>query len=179
MGEIYTNVAQRQVVQHACLRLMGEDQACQEPAGGSEALPKALTPALRAGFQSLAHLLDLAHRSRDFYEAQMQRMETCAACAICFEAMDEAQQLVMLPCAHVFHRCCVTPILSKAMPRCPECRAAAGCVSPVALELRNQGCRPPAALSRHGSKLSAIAVRLQKIRAQEPTEPCRGSWEDE
>ena len=88
--------------------------------------PRHLPVSVSAGFQALARLLDAAYRSLDFYSGQMRGLsdveKLCSEqCSVCLTPMDDVEALVMLPCAHIFHRECVREVL-ETNPKCPYCR---------------------------------------------------------
>eukprot|EP00438_Fugacium_kawagutii_P007242 Skav211562 [mRNA] locus=scaffold2228:161404:161622:+ [translate_table: standard] len=43
-------------------------------------------------------------------------------CSVCLMPMDDLPSLVMLPCAHIYHRDCIRLAL-ESNPKCPCCRA--------------------------------------------------------
>lgn len=182
--DVYPRLAHRHVVWHAVADLtmhqgakeiLSETQVCQQVCCGDR-LPQ-LQQAISAGFQSLAQSLDAAYRSLDFYTGQMKGISDPqqATCSICMEATSDLTSLVLLPCAHIFHRSCVEPVLRES-PYCPYCRAPtpSRALSSVCLELEagpGQAVQQEALspeLRSQGSKVLAIARRLQRIRAEDP-----------
>eukprot|EP00438_Fugacium_kawagutii_P031229 Skav211060 [mRNA] locus=scaffold314:82334:89235:+ [translate_table: standard] len=89
--------------------------------------PGHIPVAMGAGFEVLAQSLDAAHQSLDFYEGQRSCLSdteklTSQTCSVCLCPNDNLADLVMLPCAHFFHRDCVREALATN-PKCPYCRA--------------------------------------------------------
>ncbi|CAL1168735.1 unnamed protein product [Cladocopium goreaui] len=184
-AHVYPRLNFRHLVQHAvarkCVhsepraeRLLSQLQVCaQIPCRDPQHLPVAMS----AGFQVLANLLDTAHRSLDFYTGQMRSLSDIESlrneqCSVCLTPKDDLAALVMLPCSHIFHRDCVRSAL-ETNPKCPYCRAHAPkkSMSSVLLEVEvaTSAAEPlPAELRSHGSKLLAVARRLQKIRTEDP-----------
>ena len=79
------------------------------------------------GFQYLSGALQAAHQSLDFYSGQMRCLSDVdklrsEQCPVCLTSMDDLASLVMLPCAHIYHRDCVRLALQSS-PHCPCCRA--------------------------------------------------------
>ena len=186
--EVYTRQADRHVVLHSVVRAKpaaGSDEILSEMATcsltcGRNVLQN-LNKAFTSGFQTLAGLLDSAHRSLDFYTWQLRGISDTEelkdyTCSICLGSADALADLVMLQCSHVFHRSCVVRALQQ-QGRCPQCRqqASGRTMSSVLLELqeapeperRLEQLTPE--LRKHGSKLHAIAQCLRNIRADDPT----------
>ena len=89
--------------------------------------PQHLPLSMNVGFQVLTRSLDAAHKSLDFYLGQMRCLSDVEKlrseqCPVCLTQMDDVEALVMLPCAHIFHRECVREVL-ETNPKCPYCRA--------------------------------------------------------
>lgn len=72
-----------------------------------------------------------AHKTRRIVEKippSPKKSEEPETCAICFEEMEEGQDIKTLNCRHKFHRNCIdgwinTKIINHQVPSCPTCRA--------------------------------------------------------
>jgi len=194
-SECYTNPQRRQVIVHEVARKAGHKEAqsilagsaacLQACPGGRGALKAALRTALGEGLVAVARLLDAALRSRDFFDWQLQGLSAQGEharheCSICMEGAGSLGSLAILPCAHVFHTACIWAAV-RSKPACPECRAPVTChqVGSVIMELAPPDSKaaasaraealPPPQLRAHGSKLSAVACRLLRIRSDDQT----------
>lgn len=49
----------------------------------------------------------------------------CEECALCLEAYSPGEEVLKLPCGHLFHEACVGPWFSRSM-RCPMCQQELG-----------------------------------------------------
>lgn len=101
------------------LRLVCQQINCRDPGH--------IPLAMGAGFEVLAESLDAAHQSLDFYEGQRSVLTdpeklTSQKCSVCLSPNDDLADLVMLPCAHFFHRDCAREALATNA-KCPYCRA--------------------------------------------------------
>ncbi|CAE8660588.1 unnamed protein product [Polarella glacialis] len=180
-SEYYANANQRHAVLHAvakmsnkvAARALSELQVCDQACRGQQAVKDAIV----AGLACLANFLDAAHRSFQFYEAQMRGIcgnegASTEECSICLDEMDDPRSLALLPCAHVFHSSCLRDVIAQRS-KCPHCnlRVEAREVASVVMELGAQKSarQELTPLQRaHGSKLNAVADRLRQIRQEDP-----------
>eukprot|EP00930_Biecheleria_cincta_P048911 TRINITY_DN34167_c0_g1_i1.p1 TRINITY_DN34167_c0_g1~~TRINITY_DN34167_c0_g1_i1.p1 ORF type:complete len:995 (-),score=165.18 TRINITY_DN34167_c0_g1_i1:327-3272(-) len=190
-AECYDTPQQRHAVLHelarhrnkAASQILGRMQMCEQACRGSRGMA-AQTPQLSA-VSNVIRMLDAAHKSLQFYEAQLRGLSQAVEeeCAICLESMSEVRAVALLPCSHMFHTACVRAVLQQQQ-RCPHCnskvevRQLASAVmelqapqetstSSASSSQRIKDLSP--ALRAHGSKLNAIAERLRQIRRDDNT----------
>eukprot|EP00929_Paragymnodinium_shiwhaense_P001824 TRINITY_DN102030_c0_g1_i1.p1 TRINITY_DN102030_c0_g1~~TRINITY_DN102030_c0_g1_i1.p1 ORF type:complete len:1008 (+),score=202.88 TRINITY_DN102030_c0_g1_i1:153-3026(+) len=196
--DCYHNDRHRHIIMHAIAkqqhgqasRILTEDHHCGAVCRSNDHLRQALEAVLA----SLAKELDKACRSLQFFSAQLRGLSKDDSsgvkedCCLCLESMADPTKLALLPCAHVFHTDCIRAVLEKHS-RCPQCNAPVERrqMSSFVMELRAadperskkesaakraakaQSASLPAAVRAHGTKVSAIATRLQQIRAGDST----------
>jgi len=154
-----------------------------------EACKTRLEDVMSASLAQLVRLLDEAHTSLRFWEQQLRSVNIGASgsadrtCVICLEEDCSLSSLAILPCAHIFHLHCLKACLA-ANPACPHCRRPSALREVSQLQVEAEptvvedamddedegapGSRLSAADRAHGSKLSAVARRLKRLRAEDP-----------
>jgi len=182
-NECYKNPQHRHAIMHELARhgdksaakILGGLQLCHQACRGPRG--KAAKAALLTAVPHVAHLVDAAHRSLQFYEAQLRGLSQSQGglqeeCAICLEPMSDAKAVALLPCSHMFHTECVRQVLQQQR-KCPHCNAKVEVHQLTSAVMEMQApeevvVSPPEALSpalrAHGSKLNAVAERLRQIR---------------
>jgi len=180
--ECYTNPQHRHAILHelakhgnkSAAKILGDlhvcAQACRGPRG------KAAKAALLLAVTDVANLVDAAHRSLQFYDAQLRGLSQGALeeeCSICLEPMSDMKAVSLLPCSHYFHTSCVRRALQQ-QPRCPHCNSQVEtrqlAAAMMEMQAPEEAAPPketaplPPALRAHGSKLNAVAERLRQIR---------------
>jgi len=144
-------------------------------------------------FLAAVDAYDSAYRSRCFLENALAatRGEASAdqrSCSICLDDDIPREELSITSCAHIFHTACIAEVVAK-MGCCPLCRKrldAARDLTALAAEVQPERDKTsqsldeadPEVASRFGSKLAAIAARLQAIKVQGEKAIVFCQWED-
>jgi SNF2 family DNA or RNA helicase len=147
----------------------------------------------KARFFSAVDAYDAVYRSHCFLENALAatRGEASAeqrSCSICLDEDIPREELSITSCAHIFHTACIAEVVAK-MGSCPICRKrldASKDLTALAAEAPPEDDRTshapdeldPEIASKFGSKLAAIAARLQAIKAQGEKAIVFCQWED-
>lgn len=165
---------------HRIAQLNKDKEACRlleamPIAEFASARPTGWLAALKNAATLLPQELDTATRNWKFYTAQVEGLKSSnfkEDCGICMQPLGDAGSVCLLPCAHFLHTECASRYI-RQKSECPFCRrhTAMAQISIMKDELDAMSSHASEASTselpgnqKHGSKLSAIATCLHKIR---------------